>query len=100
MTESVATEAKKDLRASQILTWVNIVFICLGILGYVVYWFAVPQKIAQNSATLSDHESRIRVLENDRGTLQRIDERTRAMQEDIQQIHRDFSFHFSANPSK
>lgn len=96
--ESVATEAKRELRATQVLTALNVSLAIMAIFGYLKYLYQIPNDVARNTTVVADHEIRIRVLEADRGTLQRIDERTKAMQEDIQQIHRDFSFRASATP--
>lgn len=84
---------KWDLYLTISLTVVNLI-------GGVAFWLSLPEKLKQTKETLGDHESRIRLLESDRGLLQRIDERTKTIQEDVRQLHNDFSFRASGNPTK
>lgn len=82
---------KWDLYLTLIMTLINI---C----GGTIFWFSLPERIRQTKEQLLDHEGRIRVLESDRGLLQRIDERTKSIQDDVKQIHQDFSFSAKARP--
>lgn len=84
---------KWDLYLTLALTIVNII-------GGTTFWLSLPEKLKQTKESLADHEARIRVLESDRGLLQRIDERTKTIQDDVRQIHLDFSFRANGNPSK
>lgn len=84
---------KWDLYLSIALTIVNLV-------GGTAFWLSLPEKLKQSKEQLSDHENRIRVLESDRGLLQRIDERTKSIQDDVHQLHVDFSFRATGNPIK
>lgn len=79
---------------------VTLVSLAINILGATAFWWALPTKLAETKETLVDHESRLRVLEADRGLLQRIDERTKSIQDDVKQLHQDFSFRASGSPSK
>lgn len=89
----VARGIKWDLSLTLLLTIINIV-------GGISFWLSLPEKLKESKEQLTDHESRIRVLEADRGLLQRIDERTKSIQDDVHQLHIDFSFRASGNPSK
>lgn len=63
-----------------------------------MFWLSLPEKIKQTKEELGDHEARIRTLESDRGLLMRIDERTKSIQEDVKQLHQDFSFSAKSRP--
>lgn len=96
----VSTEAKKDLRLSKWLTAAGLAMTIINICGSLNFWYSLPEKQRQTKEQLVDHESRIRVLEADRGLLQTIDERTKNIQEDVRILHRDFSFRFNGNPKE
>lgn len=87
----VTKAARWELQASFILTILNIV-------GMGSFWFSLPEKQKRTEANIADHEIRIRALEQDRGLLQRIDERTKSIQEDVKQVHQDFSFSVHTKP--
>lgn len=86
-------EAKWDLRLTVLMTILNII-------GGIAFWLSLPQKLTQAKETLVDHETRIRALELDRGLLQRIDERTSSIQNEVRQMHSDFSFRASGRPTE
>lgn len=91
MTIPTVKEVKWDLYLTICLTIVNLI-------GGVAFWLSLPEKLKQTKETLLDHEARLRVLESDRGLLQRIDERTKTIQDDVRQIHQDFAFRATAKP--
>lgn len=88
-------EARWDLRWSIVLTVMNIV--ALG-----SFWFTLPMQIKNVSDKLEDHELRLRKMEEAGSTqasmLSRIDERTKAIQDNVTDLRRDFSFRASAKP--
>lgn len=90
-TTPVVKGVKWDLYLTLTLTIVNIV-------GGTTFWLSLPEKLKQTKETLTDHEARIRLLESDRGLLARIDERTKSIQDDVHQLHVDFSFRASGKP--
>lgn len=93
---ALAKNVKWDLNLSLVLTGINIV-------GASVWWIAMPQRLSAVEKKSEDHETRIRVLETtesgNASTMSRIDERTKAIQEDVRQIHQDFSFHAGGSPT-
>lgn len=95
---SLSSEAKKDLKLSKWLTAAGLLMTLINIAGATSFWYSLPEKQRQTKEQLSDHELRIRTLESDRGLLQRIDERTKSIQDDVKQIHQDFSFRLNNSP--
>lgn len=84
-------EVKWDLRLSIGLTLVNLI-------GGISFWLSFPERFKQHSVQIEDHETRLRALESDRGLLQVINERTKNIQDDVKQLHQDFSFRATSSP--
>lgn len=59
----------------------------INAIGATTFWIALPEKMRATTLQLADHEARIRVTESkgaeQAGTLGRIDERTKSIQESI-----------------
>lgn len=90
---SIRQGIKWDLTLTVFLTIINI-------FGATAFWFSLPEKLKETKETLVDHEARIRTLEDGRGLLQRIDERTKTIQDDVRQLHQDYSFRMNNSPAK
>lgn len=74
----------KSARTALLLTIVSVI---INIVGATTFWMALPEKLRTTTAQLADHEMRIRADEargnEQAGTLGRIDERTKNIQESI-----------------
>ena len=76
-----------DRRKNNALTafHLTIVGLCINLIGASVFWIELPERMKVVLSTEADHELRLRTLEREdskkQATLERIDERTRAIQE-------------------
>lgn len=68
----------------------NIVLAAVSIVGASVFWITLPEKIRSVTVQVADHEIRLRAQETRvssiEGTLSRIDERTKAIQDALLDI--------------
>lgn len=94
-TVPVARTIKWDLYLTLTLTIVNII-------GGTTFWLSLPEKLKLTKEELQDHETRLRALEKTQadivGIVSRIDERTKAIQENVSQLRADFSFRAAVKP--
>lgn len=101
--ERRATLARVMMIAALVSTIVNI-------LGSLAFWFALPERLRSITATQLDQGLKISAVDakeeiqaskiaSQEATMARIDERTKAIQDDVRQIHADFSFRSNSTPT-
>ena len=87
-----------------VMMWVSIAALGINVLGASVFWLTLPEKLKNITATVESQGVRLTTLETQTSgqaaTLARVDERTKSIQDDVRQIHQDFSFRINASPSK
>lgn len=98
MTEPAVTRGVKwDLNLSLLLTAINII-------GATVWWLSMPQRLKTLEGNDADKELRLRLLESKSSStesmLSRIDERTKNMESNIQDMRHDWSMRYNGNPIK
>lgn len=99
--ELVKTSIQSKTHMSKIVMWVSLISVAINIIGGTTFWIALPEKFRSLTADSESLKLRMAAVEarsyTADTTLARVDERTKAMQEDIAQI-KSFTFHISAKP--
>lgn len=100
-----ATEAPNGKRRANLALWamgVTILMSGINIIGSTTFWLSLPEKLKTLTSAQAALDLRLTAQES-RGSSQeavlaRVDERTKAIQDDVRQLHQDFSFRASAKP--
>lgn len=93
---------KRRANLALIAMGATIVMSMINIIGSTTFWLSLPEKLKTFAAAQAALELRVQAQES-RGTSQeavlaRVDERTKAIQDDVRQLHQDFSFRASGKP--
>lgn len=84
--------------------WIAIGSLAINVVGSTTFWFAMPEKLRTITDKVENQAARLNALETQASgqaaTLARVDERTKSIQDDVRQLHQDFSFRASGNPTK
>lgn len=85
-----------------VMMYVSIAALAVNIFGASIFWISLPEKLKNVTAQVESQGVRLNVLESQTAgqaaTLARVDERTKSIQDDVRQLHQDFSFRASASP--
>ncbi len=80
-------DGERRAKAARVALALTIAGLVVNVVGATTFWIALPEKMRATTAMLADHEARIRATETkgaeQAGTLGRIDERTKAIQDSI-----------------
>lgn len=92
-----------------VMMWVSIGALIINVVGATTFWFALPEKLRNLTAQVESLGLKVAAAEaaqkiqdlrasSQNEVLARVDERTKAMQVDLAQMHQDFSFRANASP--
>lgn len=80
-------DGERRAKSARVALGLTIAGLAINVIGATTFWIALPEKMRATTATLADHELRIRVAESkgseQANTLGRIDERTKSIQDSI-----------------
>ena len=80
-------DGERRAKSARVALGLTIAGLAVNIIGATTFWIALPEKMRATTAQLADHEARIRATETrgaeQVGTLGRIDERTKAIQDSV-----------------
>lgn len=100
--EHAKHDGERRAAITRIMMWVSLASLGLNIAGATTFWFALPEKFKNVISMQAATELRVTAVEtrsaSQEAVLARVDERTKAIQDDVRQLHQDFTFRANGSP--
>lgn len=91
------------------MMWISLVSLLINVIGSTTFWFALPEKVKSINTSIDAIAARLTLQEaktvsqsertaQQEAVLARVDERTKSIQDDVRQLHADFSFRATSKP--